>query len=233
MAKFFGPIVKVGRIGGSVFRVRGGVTIESQYQPNVFNPKTAGQVSARARLKAMAQLSEIFSPTIAMPRVALVSPRNKFVSANYGLASYSEGEVSVDLMAIQLTTSVLGLGNLTASRTGSEVTVALSAPTGGLSHVVYAAFVKTTGNRLRYQTSMVVDVSAGTTFQAVMQVGALAPVIVYAYGIRDNTEAARIKFGDISVLTAETVARLIVSRELTESDVTLTETRAIEVEAGS
>ena len=51
MAKFYGGYVKSGKLGSSVFTITKGITIERQYQPRVFNPRTIGQVGQRAKFR--------------------------------------------------------------------------------------------------------------------------------------------------------------------------------------
>ena len=52
---------------------------------------------------------------------------------------------------------------------------------------------------------------------------------VLAYGMRDNTDAARATFGNLISPAAEDVAKIITSRVLLETDVTLTETKGVTV----
>lgn len=228
MAKFYGQGVKTGKLGASVFAVRFGETIERQYQPVVANPSTAGQVEARAKLKLMSQLSAVMAPVIAMPRVGAVSSRNIFTKENYSTAGYSDNQATIALLNVKITKGVLALPSLTAERSGNTVTVRLLQ---GVSYdrVVYCAFIKQDDNTLRYATSKVISVPGNDGyFPAEFTVSAL-PLVVYAYGVRDNNDAARAVFGNLSVPTAETVAKIIVTRTLKETDISLTETVAINV----
>lgn len=59
MAKYFGSIVKTGRVGGSVFAVQNGMTIERQYQPIVTNPRTDAQLRQRARMNTAGRFSHL------------------------------------------------------------------------------------------------------------------------------------------------------------------------------
>lgn len=231
MAKFYNNRVKTGKLAGSVFAIRNGETIERAYQPIVSNPNTPAQVASRAKLKLMSQLSAVMSPVIAMPRVGAVSPRNRFVKENYSKTSYATDTASVNLLAIQLTKSVVALPSLVAVRTGAEIAVNLAfALQEGASRVVYACFVKQSDETLRYLTSSVVDVpSVNGDYPTTFTLDSPGlDVIIYAYAIRDNTSAANVAFGNMQVPTAQTVAQLITSRTLTDADVTLSETQAVE-----
>lgn len=110
MAKFFGSMVKTGRVGGSVFAVTKGVTIEKQYQPVVYNPSSAAQVAQRAKMKLVSQLSAVLGSELApFGRDGLVSPRNRFVSDMFSrdAVTYSNGVAQINPSAIRLTNSQL------------------------------------------------------------------------------------------------------------------------------
>ena len=226
MAKFYGSIVKVGKVGGSVFRVRGGVTVESQYQPNVFNPQTTKQIEARAKLKMMSQLSEVFAPVIAIPRRGLVSPRNTFTSLNYKAMSYANDQASVNMTSLKITDSVLSLPAVSATRSSSVVNVALTGTADiALEGVVYSQVAVADDGTLRLvDTKVVTQAGQQRNFPTTMTlVGANS--YVYAYGYRGN-EAIRHYYGDVNVVTAEQIARLIVTNAEGFSSMTVTETRA-------
>lgn len=226
MAKFYGSMTKTGRVGGSVFRIRYGETIEAQYQPVVLNPNTEKQIEARSKLKLGSQLAAVMAPVIAMPRVGAVTTRNLFIKANYGAFSYQNEQADVELSQIKLTRSVVALPPVTATRqgeTGTTLNVALNSR-ASVDRVVYAVFVKQTDNTLRYYTSEVVtEPGIDGYFSTSIGVSNL-PVVLYAYGVRDNNDAAKAIFGDLQVVSAETIAKLIVLRTLKESDITITET---------
>lgn len=229
MAKFYGSIVKRGRVGASVFAVRNGVTIERQYQPSVFNPKTQKQIAARAKLKALSQLSEVMASVIAMPKQGLVSARNLFTKENYGAVSYVDGEASIALTSVKLTEGILALPALQLGRGTTGITAQLSAAAPEYDRVVYAMFRRNPDDSLMYVTSAVIEKGTDTApvFATTLETTYTTQVfVVYAYGIRDNTAAARVVFGNISVPSAEMVASLIVSRTLLDTDVSLSETVA-------
>lgn len=228
MAKFYNNRVKTGKLAGSVFAVRNGETIERAYQPIVFNPSTEAQVASRAKLKLMSQLSAILGSYVAIPREGLVSPRNMFVKKNYPLATVSGGTASVVLTSLKLTQSALGLSPISVTREASTVSIALSNSNNDLDKVAYLIIQKNADGSLRVFYSRVVDRGDDPTFPLNRTVAASASLVVYAYGIRVNSEKARAVFGDYTALTTETVAKLIATRRLVSSDVTLTETVAVE-----
>ena len=71
------------------------------------------------------------------------------------------------------------------------------------------------------------DAGTAGTYPTSVPLGTTGEIFVLAYGVRDNTEAARVTFGNMEVLTASDIAKLVVSRTLTEADITLTETRGL------
>lgn len=229
MAKYYNNKVKTGKLAGSVFAVRFGEVIERAYNPIVANPKSANQVAVRARLKLMSQMSAIMARVIAIPREGAVSARNLFVKLNYALTSFSEGAASIQLANVKLTRSVLSLPTVIVDRSGDQTLVSIgrTAQTE-LNRVVYAVFQKTADNELRYVDSQVISVPGeNNNFTASFAGLSGLNLVVYAYGVRDNNERARAMFGNITVPSAEVVAQLIVTRELTMDDVTLTETRGV------
>lgn len=220
-----------GKQGAAVYVVRNGVQMVRQYNPYVENPKTVGQVEARAKLKLVSQLSAAMAKAIAMPKQGMVSARNQFVKKNYPLTSYAEGEATITLQAVQLTKSVVAMPAIGGGRGESVINMyvfnASSVGTLEVNRIVYAGFVKQADNTLRYIGSAVASAAGVDKSWPATLPNAAGEVVVYAYGVRDNTALARVTFGNMKTVTAETVAKLIVERVLLESDVTLTETTAV------
>lgn len=214
-----------------VMSVRNGEQIARKYQPVVHNPNTQAQVEARAKLKLMSQLSAVMAPVIAMRRVGSVSSRNMFVKTNYRNTGFSDGKANITLTDVKLTHSIVGFPDIKAVRSGSSVTASfVGHPDVDVSRVVYAMFLKGADDTLRYVTSAVATEASGNyDWPVSMQLPDTdSVVVIYAYGVRDNTDAARALFGDLTAKPAEQVASLVVTRTLTEVDITLTETKAVE-----
>lgn len=225
MAKIYGLFgAMTGKLADAVMVVRNGEQIVRKYQPVVSNPSTPAQVAARARLKLLSQLAAIMSPVIAIPKQGIVSTRNLFVKANYPASSFANNNADIDFSAVTLTRSVVALPAISATRGDGGITISLSSGTATLSRVVYAIFIRQ-GEEMRYVSSAVVN-EAGTGSQWPTQLPAQnSELFVFAYGVRDNTENASAVFGNLVVPTAEEVARIITSRSVSESDITLTETQ--------
>lgn len=234
MAKFYGGNVKVGKKGDAVFRVRFGETIESQYQPIVANPSTELQVQSRAKLKLASQLSAVLAPVVAIKRIGSKSPRNLFVKTNYPLLSYNGSAAEANLNGIQLTKSVVAMVNFNADRTsGNKIAVELNQGAAAtIDRVVYVECVKQSDNSLRLIGSSVVEVAGADGKFAGELPYSSEPVVILAYGVRDNNDRSKAVFGNMTAPTAEEVARLVVSRQLLASDTTLTETLGLTMALG-
>lgn len=232
MTKIYGLFGSMtGKLADTVMSVRNGVQIARKYQPVVYNPSTPAQIAQRAKMKLMSQLSAIMAPVIAMPRVGSMSARNRFVKKNFLASTFGDDKADINLTDVQLTDSVVGFPAVTyASRTANSLQVALAGATAtqlqGISRVIYAVFARQADDKLRFVNS----ISATGSFQETLDVPADA-LVIYAYGVRDNNEAARVIFENLEVVDAGTVASLIASRTLTEADVTLTETTSVAVPA--
>lgn len=236
MAKYYNARVKTGRLAGSVFAIRNGETIERAYQPVVANPKTSAQVASRARLKLMSQMSAVMAPVIAIRREGAMSPRNLFVRENYGLTSYSNMQADIELPSVQLTKSVVAFPNpvfLRQADDNNSIAVSLSSAVlpDSMSRVVYCMFDKQADGKLRLFASAVATEAGNLNYWPADLPAMPDAGVLLAYGVRLNSENARTVFGNMEVETAETIAKLVVSRSLIESDVTMTETRGISIPA--
>lgn len=225
---------KTGKIGGQVFSVVNGQQVVREYRAKIANPNTELQVQSRAKLKLMSQLAAVVSPIIAIKREGNKSGRNIFISDNYDLATFADAEAKINLNKIQLTKGVIGIGEFTADRTGgTSIECSLNENLAGeLDRVMYVAMVKEADGSLHLHDSKVSDV-AGANGQFVETLRYTSkPVVIYAYGMRDNTEKAKAKFGNMNAPTAEMVARILSSRVLSSYDVTMTDTKGLTMLAG-
>lgn len=237
MAKFYGSATKSGRVGGSVFAIRHGETIERQYQPMVNNPKTTKQVGVRAALKLLSQVSASLASIIAFRRDANVSPRNKFVAANYaavGAPTLVNGEVSVsiDVDKIDLTGGVLALPNMVSPIvSGQNVSVGLlSAADARISRVLYALVGIKEGDRMTVLNMNVVEEAGeNRTFTGSLTIptGTTGRVAVFAYGVADLTETARVTYENYKIGSTPEEAILAAVRNLSINDVVLTVTDSL------
>lgn len=126
MAKFYGTATKTGRVGGVVYRINRGTTIESQYQPVVNNPRTTRQVGQRAKMKLASLVAAIMSEELGAFRPqGMVSSRNRFIADlfNREVISYANGTATMNTAKIKLTPSCIAMGNIASvNREGSVIT---------------------------------------------------------------------------------------------------------------
>lgn len=91
-----------GRLGSSVFAVRGGEQIVRQYTPNVANPNTDAQKAQRTKFKLLSQMAAIATDGLLFPKVGNVSRRNAFMAANMQAVTYSGDTATMSLGNLKL-----------------------------------------------------------------------------------------------------------------------------------
>lgn len=217
-----------GKLGGRVYLVRNGQNIVRELNPEPFNPKSQSQIEARAKLKMLSQLAAVCAPVIAIPRVGAISSRNQFTTVNYSKTTYTNNEARIVVNDISLTRGTMGLPQIVLTREGAVLQARLAGNAGvGLDRVTYALFIKGKDNALRYAGSNSVSTPGpNNTFDtSFAMVDVTDTFVVLAYGSRFNNEAARVRYENLQADSAEQFAKLVVTRVLLESDVTLTETR--------
>lgn len=216
-----------GKIGSVVFSTSGGETISREYNPHVANPSTMAQVNQRARLKLMSQLSASLAPVIAIPKQGLVSARNAFTKLNFDASMASNGIAQITYENVQLTNGNLALPTLEAVRAeGSGITINLAEDaSNAVNRVIYILYRKTSEQRLQFVASVIAEgAGANGTFPASLPYTE-GDIVLYAYGMRDTSESANAKYGNMQVANAVDVARLTALRNISTEDFQFTETR--------
>ncbi len=216
-----------GKIGAVVFSTSGGETISREYNPHVANPNTQAQINQRARLKLMSQLSAALAPVIAIPKQGLVSARNAFTKLNFENSMAQNGVAQISYENVQLTNGNLGLPTIEAARAqGSGITINLSEDaSSAVSRVVYILYRKTAEQKLQFVSSVIAEgAGANGTFPATLPYTE-GDIVLYAYGMRDTSESASAKYGNMQVASAVDVARLTAYRNISSEDYQFTQTR--------
>lgn len=229
MAKINPIMGKVrGKVGGLVYASAGGENIVREKATSVANPNTDSQRNTRAKFKLMSQLSAVVRPVLAIKKQGLKSAGNIFVSKNFELASYSNEVASINLNAVQLTQGILALPDFTANRAGGNyIEVALNEDAGETyDKVIYSAMLKADDGSLSLLDSKVTVAGQDGVFPAQLLFTDKA-VVIYAYGMRENTDNAKTKFGNMTSPSAEKVAKLLTSTAISTSDVTLSKTKGL------
>lgn len=199
-----------GKLGSSVFAISGGEQVVREYNPVVSNPNTEAQIAQRAKLKLMSQLGAALAPALGFKKMGLVSARNQFVSKNIGLATFENNRASVGLEDIQLTPSHAAFPSIQAPTVAGDVmSVSLAgAADSSIKRVVYVVYHIDDEQNLEYVASKVVsEAGEGRTFPTTFNKisGATA---VYAYGVKDTTSAATIKYENLVADDQNLVASL-------------------------
>lgn len=217
-----------GKLGSSVFAISGGEQIVRQYNPVVSNPRTTAQTEQRAKFKLMTQLAAAMSGQIAFRKSGLTSARNKFVAANIKNAAITNGDAVSALTNLTLTGGNISISSLAAERT-AETTISLAlenAAPANVKRVVYVVYKGSEDAKLEFVGEKVVsEAGQNRTFETTMA----APndyLIVYAYGIIENTSKAKVAFDNYNVDVNADESLVDVINSLLSSDYTLTATVA-------
>ena len=215
-----------GKVGSIVYAISAGQQIAREYQPVVLNPSTPSQVSNRSKLKLMSQLAAAYKGSIAIRKDGLKSARNLFISENYDKVTIVGSAANVNLNRVQLTKSNVGMGGFSADRSsGTQIAVVLNEDmAANFDKVVYCAFRKDANGHLIAQGSIVVnkDANAGT-FAGNLPYTADA-VVIYAYGMKIDSERANAAFSNMTAPSAEQVAKLIATSTEVAAGTTLSQT---------
>lgn len=237
-----------GKIGSVVFSTSGGKTIAREYNPNVANPSTEAQVNQRSRMKLMSQISSALAPVIVMPKDGLVSSRNQFVKKNFMWSMAAGGTAQVSYENLQITNSNRGLPQVSLKTDGSDPAIGLvSKPSADVKSVVYALFGKNSEGGLDFIGSFIISTATDESqypdlfFQMIIDNAGYTKgvpknfrtdtwdqyneVVVYAYGISDDKESARAKYGNVNFDTAVDVAKLVGTRTIDFASTLFTMTR--------
>mgnify|MGYP003396895910 FL=1 len=227
-----------GKLGAVVFSTSGGETISREYNPNVSNPNTQAQINQRARLKLMSQLSAALSPVLAFTKTGLVSKRNKFTKVNFPATYVQDGQAQITYENVQITEgntalpAIFGVGDPNGDdweiRSGFRVE-----PSATIKRVVFCLFKKSLEGKLEYITSQIVTErnfsEPGVYFAALFDNLEVAEYVVFAYGMSDQSDRATAQYGNLNVVTASDLARLVATRSLSFSDYQFTQTRSITI----
>lgn len=226
-----------GKIGSIVFATSGGETIAREYNPHVANPNTQAQVDQRARMKLMSQLSAALSPVLVMQKEGLVSKRNKFVKKNFDACYALNGEAQITYENVQITegnTSLPALSVATSIETNkmSIVVAPSTTPSATINRVVYCLFKKTAEGKLEYVESHISSSPEGEEnlpYDHAFSNLPVAEYVIFAYGMSDTSERATAEYGNLNVITASDLARLVATRSINYQDYQFTQTRAITI----
>jgi hypothetical protein len=232
--KLTGQIQGTGKLGQVVVSRVAGESIARQYNPNVANPNTTGQVAQRAKLKLASQLSAALATSIVMKKEGMVTARNKFVKSNIAAILVSNNVAQISYENIQLTDGNVGLPAISAERDDNKLKIELQeAAPMGISRIVYEVYKKSSEGQLLKMASLVISTAGEDNVYPAQIDDIEGDVVIYAYGMIDANAAATAKFGNYGVQTGTDIARLVATRSLSSSDYRFTETRGVTLFSGS
>ena len=225
MAKFYGGYVKSGKLGCSVFAISKGVTIERQYQPQVFNPKTKGQVQHRAKFKLLSGLGSVVAPFACLLTEGLQTQANAFVKRNMQFVSSTDTSARIDMNKIQISggsngfvtpnfdiSAGMGKGSISAG----DVTAA------GFDGVVFLVVGTKRPNVARITGKVLLAPSEGAFSIEFPTVSAFSEYHLYAYGIK-LTDKGISAYGDLNSVS-ENVVEVSVMRMISAGMMTASAT---------
>lgn len=223
-----------GKVGSIVYAISAGQQIAREYQPVVANPSTASQVENRSKLKLMSQLAAAYKGSIAIRKDGLKSARNQFISENYDKVAIVGNAANVNLNRVQLTKSNIGMGGFNADRSsGTKIAVALNENmAANFDKVVYNAFRKDANGNLIALGSAVVNKDAVAGDFAGELPYTQDAVVVYAYGMKINSERANAAFSNMTAPSGEQVAKLIATSAEVAAGTTLSQTVGLTMMVG-
>lgn len=217
----------VGKKGNSVFYINHGVQIEREYVSEVSNPSTSSQVAQRSRFALASQISVAMADAIAIPRKQLQSPRNQFVKVNMPYIYGQSGGATVDYASLQLTRGTFDIPNIKVERHGTPAVLRCSLTdtcAGKLSRVVYNLFHKNADATLTLVQSVIAEANDNDPNFFALTDNIEGDVVVLAYGMVDTNEKATARYSSYNIAAGTTLANLIATRSLKESDYRMSRT---------
>ena len=226
--KLTGQIVGSGKLGNVIVSKVAGESIARQYNPNVSNPSTTGQVAQRAKLKLASQLSAALEPAIVIPKKGLVSARNQFVKKAMPQIVVSGNVAQVSYENLQLTDGNTGLPAIKVTESSGTMAIKLNgAAAANINRVVYNVFAKSTEGQLSLVGSIIQNTPGDDRDFSVSMDSIDGDTIVYAYGMIDADASATARYANYQCETGADIAKLVATRSLSASDYKFTQTRGV------
>lgn len=234
MAKIYGINgYKTGKVGNSVFVKNADMNIERQYVAQVVDRKSNAQLAVRAKFKLLNQVAAAVAPYIAIKKKGIVSPRNQFVSRNFEYAIYQSDTATLALADMQLTDSAIALCGFSANRAENKISCALSQNmANNIDAVAYVCMSLSGTQELTPYSSIVVSTPGDNGYFPGQIADPAGDIVVYAYGVRYNRTGAYDKFGQLNIVTADALANLVVTSNLSNAIGSFTETRGMAFTTG-
>lgn len=215
-----------GKLGSSVFAINSGEQIVREYNPRVSNPKTEAQVTQRAKFKLLSQLAAAFAGVYGFKKMGLVSARNMFVSTNMSAVTATADGATANLTELLIAKGKKGVGDIESGIVEGKKVSAKIKPDGlmALTGVLFAFFKVDEYKGLQLVSRQLVTETDGQGYYVAENVSLEPTYVVYAYGIRYDSNAARQLYGNVEVSVTSDKAEnsiidkiLAIASETTES----------------
>lgn len=201
-----------GKLGSSVFAISGGAQIVREHNPKVSNPNTVAQVEQRAKMKLLSQLAADLAPALFYKKKGLVSARNQFIAANMPLCTYDNEEAKVDIKRLILSAGKTPLPGIFVNTDGVEWVVQLqNAPNFPLKGVYYIGIKKVAANEEQERLAIQeIKYASEPQSQNLFPMTVNWPDVdfIFAVGVKDTEDAAKIAYGDYDAQDATGLAQL-------------------------
>lgn len=223
-----------GKLGNIVCSTVAGETIARDYNPEVANPNTEGQVDQRAKFKLMSQLGSVMAPVIAIPKVKNQSSRNLFVKKNIGATVFDGVQAAINLNRVQLTNGNSNIETFGCDRSGHEHCSCYYSGSElvGMQGMVYCIFTKdNSGNLLLFDSAVVTENKERGDWGVDLKYTD-AEIVLYAYALIGDGDKVKAAFGNLDAPTAESMAKLLVSSSVDASTIKTTKTKGFTMPVG-
>lgn len=224
-------ISQLGKVAGAVSTViassYGGAVILRSRNPKKKQVNSIAQMESRAKLKLLGQIAAELAPVIVIPHTDNVSSRNLFIKKNYNLAYCNENSAQLTYENLQITGGMAGLPPIFVQREPSKgVMVRLAEDMqSGVDRVVYILYKKTIAERLVYVDSVIAHAAGDDKLYPAVLPYTEGDIILLAYGMKDVSPNAGVKYGETKVSSAMDVAQLYLRHIKGKKDTIFTMTR--------
>lgn len=221
-----------GKLAGVVFQQYEGLNVAKEYQPNVKNPGTQGQVANRAKFKLASQIVAVFQDVMLLA-AANVSPyvrlvRGALVRVIRSAADYASGKASVSVSALENAVNSLNFNTPVARPivNGRDISAAtISATVGDVVRYTCVA-VDAEGNIIGSVTKSFTATDTPEQVQAPLISGTASSYRIAAVAMREITEDGYALYGNLLDVSIVNVTYAVQSGDVVTSNLRYVEVTA-------
>lgn len=221
-----------GKLAGVVFQQYEGLNVAKEYQPNVKNPGTQGQVANRAKFKLASQVVAVFQDVMLLA-AANVSPyvrlvRGALVRAIRGVAEYVQGEASVSVSVLENAVNSLHFNSPIAKPTvtGNDISSATISATAGDTVRYTCVAADNDGVIIGSVTNTFTATTTPEPVHAPLISGTASYYRIAAVAMRTITEEGAAQYGNLLDISVINVTYAVRSGDMDTSNMTYVEISA-------